>query len=394
MKEKKGSKAAKIALRLKGNPDIFLSTIQIGITLIGILTGIFSSSVFAADFAKILERIGCGSAYSLALSQIIIVVVITFLTIVFGELVPKRIGLNFAESKALQVAQPMNILAKISAPFVWVLSKSSHLIFKIFGIKKLENIVTEEEIKYIIEEGKNSGEVQEVEQNIVERVFSLGDRKVESIMTPRNDIVWINESFTNRQIVELVTKDLHDVYPVAKDSLDHLLGVVYLKDLFGKMDDPDFSLTKVIRQAHFFHENIAVYKVLEKFKTKKLNFSLICDEFGGIQGIVTAKDMLEALVGTLPEANEEHEIVERQEGGWLIDGQCPLYDFLTFFDAEEYFTQYEFNTLGGLVLETLEYIPHVGEKVAWKNFTFEIVDMDGIRIDKILVEKKNITNIN
>ncbi|MDD4848122.1 MAG: hemolysin family protein [Bacteroidales bacterium] len=392
LREKQGSKSAKTALKLKNHPDIFLSAIQIGITLIGILTGIFSSSAFAADFAKTLEKIGCSALYSLALSQTLIVIIITFLTIVFGELIPKRIGLSFSEKKALQVAPIMHIFAKISTPFVWILSKSTSLIFKLFGIKNHVQKITEEEIKYIIEEGKNSGVVQEVEQDIVERVFSLGDRKIESIMTPRNDIVWLNTSATNQQIIELITNDLHEVYPIAQDSLDHLKGVVYLKELFGKLDDPNFSLEQMIRPAHFLQENIAVYSALEKFKSKKIKFSLIYNEFGSIQGVVTLKDMLEALVGTIPEANEEQEIVQRQSGGWLIDGHCSLYNFLTYFEIEEYFSQYECHTLSGLVLEILEHIPHTGEKVSWKNFTFEIMDMDGIRIDKILVEKN--ININ
>ena len=248
-----------------------------------------------------------------------------------------------------------------------------------------ESKVTEEEIKAIIQEGAEDGEVQEVEQELVERVFNLGDRNVGSIMTHRSELVWLNISDDNEQIKRIVESNLYNAYPVADHTLDNIVGVVYLKDLFGKLDTPGFNLRQVLRPAKYIPEKLSVYNALARLKAEEVKYGIVTDEFGSVEGIVTLKDIVRALIGGMPEVGEEEEIIPREEGGYLVDGQCPFYDFLAYFDREELYNEYNYNTLSGLILDLLERIPATGERFAWKEFDFEIVDMDGARIDKVLV---------
>ncbi len=385
---KKGSSSAKRALQLAEEPDRFLSTVQIGITLIGILTGLYSGDKFAEDFSEILVGWGMNASIALGVSKTIIVVIVTYLTLIIGELLPKRIGMNYSERIAKVVAGPMHLLSLLTSPFVWILTKSTALLSKMIGLREEDPIVTEEEIKSMIAEGAEDGSVQEMEQDIVERVFSLGDRKVESIMTSRNEIVWIEKEMTAEDISDLIKENLFEVYPVGNDSLDDILGVVFLKELFAALDQPDFKLSDIIRPAQYFHEYTDVYKVLEQMQEKQVAYGLVCDEFGVFQGIVTHKDILEGLVGAISDDEQEPDIIERkEENSWLVDGQIPFYDFLEHFECEDLFAENDYNTLGGLILEKLEHIPLSGESLQWEDFQFEVVDMDGARIDKILVKK-------
>lgn len=385
---RKGKKSAQKALDLANNPDKFLSTIQIGITLIGILTGLFSGEAFAKDLADVLSEISWLQPYALTTSKVVIVVIVTYLTLVLGELVPKRIGMGFAEKIAVIMAKPMNTLSSIASPFVWILTKSTSLMIRLLGLDKVEESkVTEEEIKAIVKEGFDGGEVQEVEQDIVERVFSLGDRDVGSIMTHRSELVWMDIKETREQIRDKVKENLFNIYPVSSDKFDNIVGVVYLKDLFGRIDSPEFELSQVLRPAQFVPENQSVYNALEQFKTARVNYGLVTDEFGGIQGIVTLKDILEALIGQVLDVDEELEIKERSDGTWLVDGQYSFYNFLEYFDMEDLYAEHDYNTLSGLILEELERVPKTGDKLTWKNFEFEIVDMDKARIDKVLVRE-------
>ena len=385
---KRGNKSAQTALKLAGEPDRFLSTIQIGITLIGILTGLYSGEAFAYNLAEVVRHVPVLEPYALGVSKTIIVIIVTYLTLIMGELVPKRIGMGYAERVSMLVAKPMYFLSKLALPFVWLLSKSTSLVIKITGIKaNEENKVTEEEIKAIVKEGFDGGEVQEVEQDIVERVFNLGDRNVGSIMTHRSDLVWLDVTDSIEKIREKVQENLFNIYPVASEKFDNIKGVVYLKDLFGRIDDPDFSLEEVIRPAQYLPENQSVYNALEQFKEARVKYGIVTDEFGGIQGIVTLKDIMEGLIGQVPEVGEEAEIVQRADGSWLVDGQYNFYDFLEYFDMEDLYAEHDYNTLSGLILEILERVPKTGETLTWLTFEFEIVDMDGARIDKVLVKK-------
>ncbi len=385
---KRGNKSAQTALKLAGEPDRFLSTIQIGITLIGILTGLYSGEAFAYNLAEVVRHVPVLEPYALGVSKTIIVIIVTYLTLIMGELVPKRIGMGYAERVSMLVAKPMYFLSKLALPFVWLLSKSTSLVIKITGIKAHEDHkVTEEEIKAIVKEGFDGGEVQEVEQDIVERVFNLGDRNVGSIMTHRSDLVWLDVTDSIEKIREKVQENLFNIYPVASEKFDNIKGVVYLKDLFGRIDKPDFSLEEVIRPAQYLPENQSVYNALEQFKEARVKYGIVTDEFGGIQGIVTLKDIMEGLIGQVPEVGEEAEIVQRADGSWLVDGQYNFYDFLEYFDMEDLYAEHDYNTLSGLILEILERVPKTGETLTWLTFEFEIVDMDGARIDKVLVKK-------
>lgn len=388
LEAKRGNKSAQTALKLAGEPDRFLSTIQIGITLIGILTGLYSGEAFAANLAEVVRHVPVLEPYALGLSKTLIVIIVTYLTLIMGELVPKRIGMGYAEKVSMLVAKPMYLLSRLASPFVWLLSKSSALTIKITGIKaNEENKVTEEEIKAIVKEGFDGGEVQEVEQDIVERVFNLGDRNVGSIMTHRSDLVWLDVTDSIEKIREKVQENLFNIYPVASEKFDNIKGVVYLKDLFGRIDEPDFSLEQVIRPAQYLPENQSVYNALEQFKQARVKYGIVTDEFGGIQGIVTLKDIMEGLIGQVPEVGEEAEITQRSDGSWLVDGQLSFYDFLEYFDLEDLYAEHDYNTLSGLILEILERVPKTGETLTWLNFRLEIVDMDGARIDKVLVKK-------
>lgn len=384
---KQGKKSAKVALDLANQPDRFLSTVQIGITLIGLLTGIFSGNKIAHIFSDVLLGWGIPAAYTSFLSQTLIVVLVTFFSILLGELVPKRVGMASAEKVACAVARPMKFLSKITYPFVWLLSKSTSFIFSLLGIKEDENKVTEEEIKTMIQEGTEDGEVQPMEQDIVKRVFLMGDLKVASIMTHKSDIVSIDVSMNADQVKDIIRTALYEFYPVIDGDFDHLVGVISLKDLFVCLNNPDFNLSKLVHEPTFFHENMSVYKALEMMKQKGLSRALVCDEFGTCVGIITLKDILQGLVGNIDGEDEEPDIIKRVDNSWLISGQTTVVDFLTYFDCCDLLEDSDYNTVGGLIIHYLESIPKSGQSVVWKGFKIEVVDMDGVRVDKVLVTK-------
>ncbi|MDR0544865.1 MAG: hemolysin family protein [Odoribacteraceae bacterium] len=389
MDARRGSTSAGKALKLARNPDRFLSTVQIGITLIGILTGLYSGEAFAGDLAAFVERLDILAPYALVIAKTTIVIVVTYLTLVLGELLPKRLGMSKAEKISKVMAKPMNGLSFVATPFVWLLSRSTSLLVRLFRVEQPddEGKVTEEEIKAIIQEGYDDGEVQAVEQHIVGRVFSLGDRDVGSIMTHRNDLVWLDIRDDIDRVREKVQENLFNIYPVISGAFDNMLGVVYLKDLFVKIDSPDFSLEAIVRPANYLPENLSVYTTLEQFKKARVKYGIITDEFGDILGIVTLKDILEALIGDVPEVGEEQEIIARDDGTWLVDGQFSFYDFLEYFNMQDFYADNEYNTISGLILDLLQHVPSCGERLAWNDFTIEIVDMDGARIDKVLVSR-------
>ena len=385
LRARQGNAGARRALRIIEDPDKFLSTIQIGITLIGILTGIYSGDALAAKFGRELALLGIPLRTATIAAQVTIVVIVTYLTLIFGELVPKRIGMAMAEKVSKAVARPMKALSLVAAPLVWLLSKSTALVTKAIGLKESENKVTEEEIKAIVREGMDTGEVQAVEHDIVERVSSLGDRDVDSIMTHRCELVWLDTNDSAEEILRKVCADMHDVYPVSDGRPDELAGAAHMKDLFGNIHRPDFRLSSILKPANCLPENQSVYEALEEFKRTNSAYGFIIDEFGDVLGIVTLRDMMEALVGEVPDEDEEAEMVRREDGSWLVDGQCSFYNFLEQFDREELYRDNEINTLCGLLLDELIHFPSTGESLSWNGFRFEIVDMDGARIDKVLV---------
>ena len=386
-----GDKAARAAVRISSDPDKFLSTVQMGVTLVGILTGIFSGDSLARDFASLLTSLGIGAGTASVLSKGIIVFIVMFLSILLGELIPKRIAMSNPEKVAKALAGLMRFVSWTASPVVWLLAKSTALCAKALGIKERESKVTEDEIKSIIEEGKDEGEVSPVEQDIVERVFTLGDLSVSTIMTLRDDIVWLDLEMTEDEIIKTIESTIFEQYPVVDGDIDHVVGVLSIKDYVTALrKDKHLDLKKMMKEAHYVHENMSIYTVLEYMKSERIHRALVCDEFGGLEGIISLKDIFDALVGNMAhqELMKEPDIIARKDGeGWLVDGQCSIYDFLSHFDLGENMEDYDFSTVGGLLLENLQHVPKSGEKTEWQGFSFEVADMDGARIDKIIVKK-------
>lgn len=386
---KRGDKGSAKALEMSKNPGRFLSTVQIGITLIGILTGIYSGAQLEDDFTAWLNTFPSLQPFSQTIAVTVIVVSLTFFSLVLGELVPKRIGLTMPEKISRTLAIPMNGLSKLTSPFIWLLTITSDLLIRLLRIKATsESRITEEEIKAIIQEGTEEGAIEEIEQDIVERVFSLGDRTVASLMTHRNDLVYLRTDDDAEAVRKTVNEEMHSVYPVMNEEMD-VVGIILLKDLFRYIDEPGFRLADHIRKPQYVTEIISAYEALKLFKTGKTHQALVIDEFGQTQGLVTMNDLLEALVGDVSEFYEsEFSFVQREDGSWLIDGQYPLADFLRRFDLDEMIENYPYNTISGLILHELRSIPSAGEHLDWMNFRIEVMDMDGARIDKILLSRR------
>ena len=384
---KKGNKNAKVALALANSPNEFLSTVQIGITLIGILTGIYSGDKITRDVQSFVASFEVLQAHSESIAVGIVVIVLTFFSLVLGELLPKRIGLNHPEGIAKAVAVPMKLVSVVTMPFIWLLTISTDFLLKVLQIKpSADGKVTEEEIKAIIKEGTEVGEVQEIEQDIVERVFHIGDRKVNSLMTHRRAVDYLSYNDSLETIKKKVLNDLHSVYPVCADNLDEVEGVVSLKDLFVGFEQGDFNLEAITTDSVYFIEHTSAYKALETFKKSKVHYALVTDEHGIFQGIITLNDILEALVGDAADFyQDEFKLVAREDGSWLVDGHYSLHDFLTYFDMDEQIGDYNVTTLSGLIVTELGIIPKQGQKLIWNKLNFEVIDMDGVKIDKVLI---------
>ena len=385
---KKGNTNAKVALDLANSPNKFLSTVQIGITLIGILTGIYSGDKITDDVKLFFDGFVSLQPYSQSIAVGVVVVVLTFFSLVLGELIPKRIGLNYPEAIAKSVAVPMKMVSVVTAPFIWLLTVSTEFVLDVFKIKPTaDGKVTEEEIKAIIKEGTEGGEVQEIEQDIVERVFHIGDRKVNSLMTHRQWIVYLSTDDTIEEIKNKVLDELHSVYPVCNENLDEVQGVVLLKDLFANFEKGNFDLKSIAKEPVYLIEHTSAYKALENFKKSKVHYAFVTDEYGVFQGIITLNDILEALVGEASDFDEdEYQLVSREDGTWLVDGLYSLHDFLTYFDMDELTNDYVVTTVSGLIMTEMGKIPTQGEKLIWNKLELEIIDMDGVKIDKVLVK--------
>jgi putative hemolysin len=390
---KKGNANAAKALELSNNPNRFLSTVQIGITLVGILTGVYSGDKFSGQVEIMLRRVEFLRPYAATISVITIVVIITFFSIVFGELLPKRIGMLFPEKIATAVASPMMVVSKIASPFIWLLTKTNDLIMALFGLKKsAESKVTEEEIKAIIQDSTEGGEIQQIERNIVSRVFALGDRRVSELMTHRSDVVWLDINDDLDTVREKVAQELHSMYPVSNGELDKLEGVVVLKTFFPKeLKKEDFKLKDYIKQPIVVHSSTPAYQVLDKFREHKFHYAIVVDEYGSIQGIMAMDDVLDALIGDISEYDQnEYQITVRNDNSWFADAQYPYFELMNYFSiahSESESEEREFNTIGGLLMTRLGRVPNVGDKINWEGYEIEVVDMDGLRIDKVLITK-------
>src|SRR4051812_44394993 len=384
----KGDVKAESALRLSNSPELFLSAAQIGITLIAILTGVYSGERFGKQLTPVIAKIDAFAPYAETIATIIVVIIVTFLSIIFGELIPKRIGLLNAEKIAKLVAPAMRGFARITHPIVWLLNKTSNLFFTIFNIKKTkDDTVTEDEIKAIINEGTESGSIEEEEKELIERIFHLGDRNITSLMTHRSDIIWFDLNDNEENIREKIVQEPHSVYPICDGNIDNNKGIGSIKDLYNI---GDFTLFKdVVQPALFVPENNTAYQVMEKFKETKNHSCFIVDEYGSLQGMITLNDILEAIVGDIPQTGvHDYEIVEREDGTYLVDAQIPFYDFLSRFGKADWASEeeYSFDTLAGCILHELERIPQTGDQLDWRGFLFRVNGMDRDKIEKGLVK--------
>lgn len=389
--KKQGKSGAKTALDLSENPTKFLSTVQIGITLIGILLGVYSGDNLTGYVADFYAQFSFLKPFANQLGTGTVVIIVTFLSIVLGELLPKRLGMTFPEPIAITLSKLMYVLSILTSPFVWLLTFTNDLLLRLFGIKKtVESKVTEEEIKSIIRDSADGGEIQDIEQDIVERVFELGDRKVNSLLTYRSDITFFNVDDTWDMVKEKINSDKHSAYPVVEgNNIDNIVGIALLKDLFAPIVSGELDLKTILREPLYLNEKTSAYKVLEQFKQEKVHYGIVVDEYGATQGIVTMDDVMDALVGEATELDQnEYQIKERDENSWLVDGQYSIFDFCKYFDIEvDEDIQSEYSTVAGLMIHLKGDLLDEGEKVEYEDLLLEVVDKDGQRIDKILITR-------
>ena len=386
-----GNPRACTALELALAPDRFLSTIQIGITLVGILAGALGGATIAEQLGAQFSRAPALAPYAEAIGVAVVVIAITYLSLIIGELVPKRFALTHPERIAMLVAPPMKVLSRIVSPVVTVLSVSTSAVLTLLRIKHPnEPPVTEDEIKVLIKEGTAAGVFEAAEQEMVERVFKLADRRVSSLMTPRLDIVWLDVDESREAIRKKVAENHYSRFPVCRNSLDQILGVVKAKDMLAFcLGNEELDLNSVIKAPLFVPETRSALQVLEVFKSSATHMALIVNEYGSIEGLVTTNDILEAIVGDIAPANPQFEsyAIQREDGSWLFDGALPIDEFKEIFKSvklpgEE---RADYQTLAGFILFYLGRVPRATDRFEWNGLRFEIMDMDGNRIDKVLV---------
>jgi len=394
-KANEGNKSAQAALELVNNPNRFLSTIQVGITLVGIFAGAYGGATIAESLSREISTVPLLDPYGDILGLMVVVGVITYLSLVIGELVPKRIALSNPEGIALFVSRPINFISSLAAPIVKMLGISTDWVLRLLQIKPKEEVpVSEEEIRMLIREGARVGVFGITEKNIVERTFSLNDRKVNSLMTTRKEIIWIDIDSSFKTIRSQITKSPHSRYPVCRDTLDKVVGIVRTEDLFTNfLVEEKIDLKKPLHKPLFVPTNMAVLKVLELFKKSGIHTALVVDEYGNIEGLLSLTDILGAIVGDIPTVNdlEEQEIVKRDKSSWFIDGLLSVDEFKEYFHIRKLPGEKTgaFHTTGGFVMYKIGHIPSSGDNFEWENYRFEVVDMDGHRVDKILLTKLN-----
>ncbi len=389
-----GSGGARAALRLLDEPTRFLSTAQFYITLIGVLAGVYSGVRFAEPLAAWLahfELLAPVAQYLDTAAYGIVVVGVTFLSLVIGELVPKRWALTNPEAMASALSRPMEALAFLSAPAVWVLQGSTELVARLLGLRKsTSRAVSEEEIRSMIADGTQTGVFQVAEHQMIEGVLRLPDRTVRTIMIPRGDVVWIDADDDRKTVWNAVRTSGHSRYPVCRGQLDELLGVVLTGELAEWLGDTESGdLASRVRAPLIVHESTRILRLLELFRESKMHFAVIVDEHGSIEGVVTPTDILTAIAGELPEAAREElpEAVVRDDESWLIDGLMAIDDVERLLGAGNMRSDDDYTTLAGFVLAQLGHLPATGENFRWRGLRFEVVDMDGRRIDKLLVKR-------
>ena len=380
-----GNKSSAQALKLIEDPNIFLSTIQIGITLIGVFAGAVGGATIAESLAKSLQNIPYIGEYSTTIALGIVVICITILTIWLGELVPKRLGLNNPEKIAQIVAGPMLFLSSVFSPFIKLMSGATNFVLRLLGVDpSSEPPVTEEEIHLLIDQGTQAGVFQEAEQDMVEGIFSLGDSRVYSLMTPRTELVWLDIADSIEEIRQKIAECSYSRFPVRQDSLETIVGIVKSRDiLVDSLSGKDIDLKTLLKPAFFIPETMFASRALELFKEKNTELLLVVDEFGGLQGLLTINDILEEIVGAME--FEEPQATQRQDGSWLLDGMLEVDEFKELFDFTALPHEDEYETLSGFMMTSLGRVPQAADNFEWNGFRFEVMDMDGRRVDKVLV---------
>ncbi len=393
---KKGSRGAKTALELSSKPSRFLSTVQIGITVTGILTGIFSGKSLIIWLNQLLIDAGIDVVTANWIAFPSTVIGITFFSLVIGELVPKRIGMHNPERIASSLAPLMNGISKLVSPLIWLLSGTTDGILRIFGIdSKAEEVqVTEEEVKELIAQGTNSGTIEELEQDMMERVLLLGDRSVASLMTNRIEVEWIDVNAETQDILEKIVESNHSLFPVCDDEIDKVVGVLSSKKfLVALQREKMANIRYLMDNARVIPENMKALAALEEFKANKTKIAVVVDEYGSVQGVLTQSDLFESIVAEHDTPDEENEIsiIQREENSYLIDALLPFEEFLQYFEIDDVATEDRtgFHSLGGFILHLSKQIPSTGDRFEWKNYEFEVVDMDVNRIDKLMVTIKD-----
>ncbi len=387
-----GNAKAAAALEMVNAPNRLLSTVQLGITLIGIVAGAFGGATISEGLAVYLRAIPWLRPYSDAIALTIVVVVITYLSLVIGELVPKRIALNNPERIAMSMVKPMRVLAAIASPFIHLLSLSTEGILRLIGLRPSgEPPITEEEINVLIEEGTQIGTFEAAEQDMVEQIFRLGDRRVNALMTHRPDIVWLEANDTPQEISHKIRKSTYSRFPVCDGSLDNVLGMVHVKDLLLQcLAGQALDLKAALHAPLYVIESTTTLKVLELFKQTGQQAALVIQEYGDIEGLITLNDILEAIVGDISSDDDldQAQVVQREDGSWLLDGMLPIEELKDILHVRALPEEEngDYNTLAGFVLMQLGRIPKTTDHFEWGSYRFEVVDMDGRRIDKVLVQ--------
>jgi putative hemolysin len=386
-----GNAGAETVLELLSQPTAFLSTVQIGITLVGILTGAFGGATLARDLGAGLALIPGLADYAEPLAFGLVVVFTAYFSLVLGELAPKQLALTDPERIATAIAAPLKGLARITAPVVRLLSFSTNTVLRVLRVERTAGqLLTEEEIERLIEQGTRGGVFDPTEEEMVKQIFRLNDRRIESLMTPRSEIVWLDVENPLGQLEATILSNRHTLFPVARGDLDYLVGVVQAKDLLALgLSGQPMKLDLVLQEPLIVPESTPAFQVLDRFREHQARLAMIIDEFGGIQGLVTTTDLLEGIVGSLPEPGESRDpdIVRREDGSWLLDGMLPVDDVKDLLDLRALPGEEKnyFQTLGGFAITQLGRIPESGDAFDWEGLRFEVVDMDGRRVDKILV---------
>ncbi|MGH7887570.1 MAG: hemolysin family protein [Candidatus Binatia bacterium] len=394
---KKGNSRARAALELAQSPNRFLSSVQIGITSIGILAGVFAGRGVAEWMADYLQSLPLVGVYHQQIGLGVVVLIITFFSLVIGELVPKRLAMRHPETIATWVALPLRLFARVSAPMVYLLSISTDIVCRLFGkAQSREPPVTEEEITTLVQQGTEAGVFEEKAEDMVEAVLRLGDKSARSLMTPRTQIAWLDLENSMEEIRAMIAKSGRSRFPVAAGSLDKVTGIVQAKDMLAlTLANKPIDLNTLMQQPLFVPRTISALELLESFKKTNKHIALVVDEYGGIEGLLTHHDILEAIAGDIPigEKPADPKAVRRHDGSWLLDGMLSVDEFKEIFhlDVIPGEKRDAYQTLGGFVFTQMGRVPAAAESFEWRGLRFEIVDMDGKRIDKVLVLAKDVS---